>query len=106
MKRSDVFFKIVVSPVFTVCGCAVKQEQESRGFMGFHAFQSCPNCKVESRGFEFWGENGHRQGQASDRAGMAFWVGHKARHQWRMVDGRLMGYRFVVGRPIFYQGGR
>jgi hypothetical protein len=34
---------------------------------------------------------------------MASWVAYKVRHQWRRVDGRLMGYRFSVGGSLFYR---
>jgi hypothetical protein len=103
LKRSEVFFNIRVSPAFYVRGCAVKLDQESRGLMGFHNFGDCPNCEVTFKGFEFWGENGHLQGTATDRVLMVSWLAYKARHQWRRVDGRLMGYRFAVGRALFYR---
>jgi hypothetical protein len=105
MKRPDAVFTVIVCPAFYVFSCAEKLAQESRGLMGFHSYQSCPNCRIESKGFEYWGENGHKQGSSSNRAGMVFWVSRTARKQWRMQAGGIMGYRFRKGSPIYYAGG-
>ncbi len=61
-------FNIRVSPVVRVIGCAEKQAQEKRGVFGCHMFESCPNCQKVAEGFEGWGENGHLQFSAKDRA--------------------------------------
>ena len=104
MKRPDSTFTVTVNPVFTVAGCEEKQALEARGCFGFHNYRDCPNCRVMPRGYEFWGENGHKQGGATDRAGLLHWISRKAREQWRMKAGRLMGYRFRKGQAIYYQG--
>ena len=72
MKRADVHFVVSVCESWRVVGCAVKQDQEARGMMGFHNFERCPDCVRTFEGWEFWGENGHRQGGADTRASMAW----------------------------------
>jgi hypothetical protein len=104
MKRPDAVFTITINPRFYVTGCAEKNAQEERGVFGCHQYTTCPNCKVTSDGYEFWGENGHKQGSADDHGHMRYWVGLKARHQWRMQDGGIMGYRFRKGGNIYYIG--
>lgn len=104
MRKPDVTFQVTVSPTFHVYGCDEKRAQESRGLFGFHQYTSCPNCRVVSSGFEVWGENGHRQATLATRDNMRYWVHLKAREQWRMKDGRIMGYRFRMGSPLYYVG--
>jgi len=101
MLRPDRTFHIVVSPTVHLTPCAAMLEQQRRGLFGFHLFASCPDCHKEYAGFQCWGENGHLQGSASDRAGLVRWIGYKARQQWRSVDGSLLGYRFSLGGRIF-----
>ena len=72
---------------------------------GFHNSDRCPNCVTREAGYEFWGENGHMQGSASNRAGMVHWIGLKAKQQWRTKGHRLMGYRFITGGTLRYLGG-
>jgi len=103
MRKSDVFFTVTVQPVFYVTSCPEKLAQESRGAFGCHLFASCPNCQVAAAGWEFWGENGHRQGSARDREHLTYWLKRKAREQWKTQDGRLMGYRFRVDGPNYYR---
>lgn len=104
MLKPDVVFTVRVCPVFHVFGCAEKQAQEARGLFGFHLFTSCPNCKVVFSGWQFWGENGHLQGNAPTRALMAHWLKRSAMRQWRTKAGQLMGYRFVSGGTMHYKG--
>ena len=103
MIKPDLTFVVTICPVFDVHGCAEKQAQESRGMFGFHSFTTCPQCRVIARGYQYWGENGHCQGSAANQEGMKYWVARKAREQWRTRDGKLMGYRFRVGQPLYYR---
>lgn len=104
MQRPTHIFKIVVNPTFHVHHCAVYQDQESRGLFGFHYYRECPDCRVEPTGYEFWGENGHKQGCASnDRFELARRLRYLAGKQWRMKSGGIMGHRIVKGQPIYYQ---
>lgn len=105
MKKPDQVFVIVVNESARVFSCAEKIAQESRGMMGFHNFEKCPNCRIESEGFELWGDNGHRQGGASDRPQLVRTIARLAKQQWRMKSGGLMGYRFRRGGKLFYAGG-
>lgn len=104
MKRADVFFRVSVSEAYTVHGCAAKRDQEARGLIGFHFFESCPDCRKVFRGYELWGENGHKQATADNRAGLAWLLRHKAMRPWIMQDGRTMGYQFRKGGKIFIKG--
>ena len=97
MKKADCFFVVRVCERWTVRGCAEKHMQEARGLYGFHDFTRCPKCEVRFAGWEFWGENGHKQGSAETREMLAHWLRYQARRQWLMKDGRTMGYRFRVG---------
>jgi hypothetical protein len=102
MKRPTQTFTVTVCPSARVIGCAEKRDQEKRGLFGFHDFTRCPDCQVIPEGWEFWGENGHRQGGATTRTQLVFWIGRKAKEQWRMKAGGLMGYRFRKGETIYY----
>ena len=105
MNRSDITFTITVNPVTYVYACQERRALEERGLFGFHDSPRCPNCRLIDRGYEFWGENGHCQGSANDRAGMIWWIASKAKQQWRTKQQRIMGYRFVKGGVLRYCGG-
>lgn len=104
MKRPDVTFSITVNPVQRVYPCATRLAKESEGFFGFHDSTHCPECRYVQSGYELWGENGHKQGHADNRAQLAHMLRYHAGKQWRMKDGRIMGYRFDVGGMITYLG--
>jgi hypothetical protein len=103
MPKKQVYswFRITVCPSFYVIGCKEKAAQESRGLFGFHSFTSCPDCELIAKGYEFWGENGHLQSSAPDRASMCWQVGHMAKKVWSMQGGGLMRYKFRVGSPTY-----
>jgi hypothetical protein len=103
VSKPDVFFTVAISPVFDVRGCATKEEQETRGLYGFHNFDTCEDCQVIPRGFEAWGENGHKQAGMPSRQRLIHWIKLKAREQWRMKAGGTMGYRFESGSAIHYK---
>lgn len=103
-KRPDCTFTVTVCPVQQVIGCDAKRDQESRGLIGFHNFDTCPNCQKVDKGYEFWGENGHKQAAVSDRAGLVHWIKVNARKQWVMQSGQIMGYRFRKGSTMHYRG--
>jgi hypothetical protein len=96
---------VTISPVARVFHCAEQAAWEAKGCFGFHAYTSCPNCRVIPEGYAAWGENGHQQATFTDRAHMVYWVARKARERWPMKAGGMMGYRFQVGSTIHYQGG-
>jgi len=104
MKRPDHTFTITISPTWRIIGCAEKQDMEARGLFGFHQYSTCPNCQKINAGYEAWGENGHCQGYLPDAAAMRHYVGYKAKQQWRMKSGEMMGYRFRVGGALYYSG--
>jgi hypothetical protein len=104
IARPDQVFTIIVNESARVFGCTEKLEQESRGLMGFHNFKKCPNCRIVSEGFELWGDNGHRQGGASDRNQLTRVIAHLAKKQWRLKAGGIMGYRFRLGGKLYYRG--
>ncbi len=104
MRKPDVVFNIIVSPVSRLYPCAARIAKEQQGFFGFHDSQRCPDCKTLPAGYELWGENGHCQGHVDDRAHLAHMLRSKASKQWRMQDGRIMGYRFDRGSEITYLG--
>jgi hypothetical protein len=87
-------FTVYVQRVYFVDSCAEKLAEESRGLMGFHNFKRCPNCNVRFDGWEFWGENGHRQSYAKDGASMLR-VARRLRQK---------GCRMVKGCGIYYVG--
>jgi hypothetical protein len=103
MKRPDHLFIISVSPTFRLYSCDKKLAQEKRGLFGFHNYHTCPDCVLEPQGYQFWGCNGHCQGEAPTVESMRFWVGRKAREQWYGKDGSLWGYRFKRGGTIVYR---
>lgn len=103
MRKPDCVFVVRVCERWMLRGCAEKQAQEARGLFGFHLFESCPDCVLEFAGWEFWGENGHKQGAASDRAQLVHWLRYTATKQWNMKDGRIMGYRFRRGGRYIYR---
>ncbi|MFN7640335.1 MAG: hypothetical protein ACK5PR_01145 [bacterium] len=105
MTRPDITFTITVNPIVYVYSCAERKAEEDRGSFGFHNSDRCPNCVTREAGYEFWGENGHMQGSANNRAGMVHWIGLKAKQQWRTKGHRLMGYRFITGGTLRYLGG-
>lgn len=106
MKKPDVYFTITVNPVFHVYHCAEYQAQEERGLFGFHNWGKCPNCRVEPGGYEFWGENGHKQGGSpNSRHELAHRLRYQASRQFRQVDGRLQGTRIKAGSALYYVGG-
>jgi hypothetical protein len=100
--RAEVYFVVSVSESWRLVGCAAKRDQEAHGLFGFHSFTSCPDCVLTFEGWELWGENGHKQGAAKDRAGLAHMLRYRAMRPWRMQDGRLMGYRFKRGGKIYF----
>lgn len=102
MNKPDVVFNVRVCPVFYVTGCATKQTEESRGLFGFHSYRTCPDCKVFAKGFELWSNDNYCQGVAIDRRMLQYVIKRLARKQWRMRDGRMMGYHFANGGPLFY----
>lgn len=102
--RPDSTFMVTVCPVYRVHSCQAKLDQESRGLMGFHSFTTCPDCKLTSEGWEMWGENGHKQASAPSRERLIHWVSIKAKEQWKMRAGGIMGYRFQQGSPMYYRG--
>jgi hypothetical protein len=97
MKRPDCYFTVTVCESWRLTACQKKRDLEARGMFGFHLYESCPDCSMEFHGWEFWGENGHKQGIASDRAQLCFWLRLQALKQWVMKDGRVMGYKFRRG---------
>lgn len=105
MNRPHITFTITVNPIVHVYTCPERKAQEDRGSFGFHDSEHCPNCVTRSAGYEFWGENGHMQGSASDRAGLVRWISLKAKEQWRTRDHRIMGYRFATGGTLRYLAG-
>ena len=100
--RADVHFVVKVCESWQLQSCAAKQDQEARGLFGFHRFESCPNCVRTFNGWKLWGENGHCQGNAKDRADLAHLLRRMASRPWPMKDGRLMGFRFRRGSREFY----
>ncbi len=60
-------FIITVRPVRRLFLCAGAIEERTKGLIGFHAYERCPDCKVMDAGFELWGENGHLQGTSPER---------------------------------------
>lgn len=102
MNRPNMVFILSVHQVFRVHGCEEKQSQEAKGMFGFHQFETCPNCKVLADGWQFWGQNGHLQGQAKTIGQRNGWIKHHAREQWQCRQG-TMGYKFIVGSPIYYR---
>lgn len=105
IRKPDVSFVITICPVFDVFGCAAKMADEARGFFGFHQFTQCHECSVVSRGYEFWGENGHLQGHSpADRRELAARLRYLAAKQTRMRDGRIMGNRIQMGQAQYYVG--
>lgn len=103
MKKPDSVFLIRVCPVFRLTGCEEKLAQEKRGMFGFHSFSTCPNCKVVADGWQMWGSNGHCQADIPTRERLIHWIKIKAREQWKMKSGGVMGYRFEVGSSITYR---
>lgn len=103
MKKPDCCFTVTVCEKWRLTSCAVKNEQESRGLFGFHPWESCSDCVLTFEGWEFWGENGHMQGWADTREMLVFWIRRQAVKQWRMRDGRIMGYKFRRGGRMTYR---
>jgi hypothetical protein len=101
MLKPDVYFIVTVCERWRLHSCPAKLAEESRGLFGFHFFESCPDCVRTFEGWELWGENGHKQAFAPDRASLAHQLRWKALRPWRMKDGRLMGYKFRRGSRIF-----
>ena len=54
-------FQVKIHPRFYLTPCPKLIEEQQRGLFGFHR-PNCPDCVHEQVGFEFWGENGHKQG--------------------------------------------
>ena len=104
MTRPHVQFNIIVNPVAYVTSCPAKLAQEQKGLFGFHSFTTCPDCQIEQAGWEFWGENGHKQGSAPpDRHELAARLRYLASKQWRMGDGQIMGHHIELGGQLYYQ---
>ncbi len=103
MKKSDVVFFVSVHRVYRVVGCDTKRDQETRGLFGFHNYDRCPNCRMIPSGWEMWGENGHKQGIAENTAQLAHWLKTTARRQWKIQDGKIMGYRFRLNAAMYYK---
>jgi hypothetical protein len=89
---SEMNFVITVSPVAYVKGCAKKL---ARGVIGWHKFDSCPDCQKIDHGFEGWGSNGHLQFTVPDRKRLT--------HIMRRMALRG-GCRFRRGETIHYRG--
>jgi hypothetical protein len=94
-------FNIHVSPVVRVSGCAEKRAQEERGLFGFHMFDSCPNCVKVAEGWEGWGENGHLQFSAGDRAQLTHVMKYQVmRHRY----GKYPVHFIRSTSTIYYRG--
>lgn len=113
MRKPDYLFTIRVVPVARMIYCETAKAEERRGLYGFHP-HSCPNCRVESMGWEFWGENGHLQGSAPTRERLIHFLKIKARQQWQAADygerptiggSKIHGYRFKLARGTQYYKG-
>ena len=102
--HSDCIFTVTVSRRILVHSCREKVEQERRGLFGFHLAERCAECRLENDGFECWGSNGHLQASPATRELLVHWIKLQARREWRMQDGRSMGFRFRAGRPLYYRG--
>ena len=105
MRKPDVVFTVYVCKEFRIDYCAAARADHDKGYWGFHQPDRCPDCCVTFVGYEFWGENGHRQGHDdTDLHNLARSLRYRARQQWRCQDGKIKGYKFKVGADQRYIG--
>lgn len=86
-------FTVYECKVYRVDHCKAYQAQQARGMFGFHYYEKCPDCQVTFEGYEYWGENGHRQAAFDEPAGAE----HASRMGWTVKTG---GDQHYVGRML------
>ena len=105
MKKPDEVIMVTVSHIARLYPCPAKLADEARGLFGLHLYAICPDCQLVPSGYEFWADNGYRQGGATnDRHELARKLRYLAGKQWRTQTGGIMGYRFRLGSQLVYQG--